>query len=58
LAPIKALLHTPSPVELCGALLLTYAINTAVLMLFKSKRLLMIDALKVARQGVRLRRTP
>ncbi|WP_201833363.1 lipopolysaccharide biosynthesis protein [Microvirga zambiensis] len=58
LAPIKAALHTPSPVELCGALLLTYAVNTAVLMLFKSKRRLIIDALKVARQGVGLRRTP
>jgi PST family polysaccharide transporter len=57
LALIKVSLHVSSPIELGGVLIVTYAINSAVLMLFRSKRLLMIQALKVAYRGVMLRPT-
>ncbi|WP_099509282.1 lipopolysaccharide biosynthesis protein [Microvirga ossetica] len=57
LALIKVSLHVSSPIELGGVLIVTYAINSAVLMLFRSKRLLMIQALKVAYRGMMLRPT-
>jgi hypothetical protein len=52
---IKAYLQAPSPVELGGVLFVAYAINSAVLMMFRPKRLLMIQALKVACRSVMLR---
>ena len=57
LALIKVSLHVSSPIELGGVLIVTYAINSAVLMLFRSKRLLMIQALKAAYRGMMLRST-
>jgi PST family polysaccharide transporter len=53
---IKAYMEAPSPVELGGVLVVSYAINSAVLMLFKPKRLLMVQVLKVACRIVTLRR--
>jgi PST family polysaccharide transporter len=54
---IKVSLHASLPVELGGVLIVTYAINSAVLMLFRSKRLVMIQALKVACRSMMLRPT-
>ncbi|WP_281024370.1 lipopolysaccharide biosynthesis protein [Microvirga calopogonii] len=51
----KEFLHTPSIIELGGALAVTYAINLAVLMLFRSKRILIIKTLKATYQDVILR---
>jgi PST family polysaccharide transporter len=44
---IKVFLQTPSPVRLGGILAATYMINSAVLILFRSKRLLIVQALTV-----------
>jgi len=44
---IKVSLQAPSPVVLGGILAATYMINSAVLILFRSKRLLIVQALKV-----------
>jgi PST family polysaccharide transporter len=52
----KTYLKAPLLVELGGALVAAYAINFAVLMLFRPKRLLIIKALKVAHRSIMLRR--
>ncbi|MXQ13583.1 oligosaccharide flippase family protein [Microvirga makkahensis] len=54
---IKASLHAPSLIELGGILAVTYAINSAILIMFRSKRRLILQVLKVACRSVMLHRT-
>jgi PST family polysaccharide transporter len=54
---IKVFLQAPSPIVLTGILAVTYMINSAVLLLFRSKRLLIAQALKVVRRSVMRRST-
>jgi PST family polysaccharide transporter len=57
LALIKVFLQAPSPVVLGGILAVTYMINSAILILFRSKRLLIVQALKVVYRSVMRRST-